>query len=266
MSEETEDTNGPVPFDSPAVERGMGFFETVLLVGRRAVLFPAHVERLLATLRRFELPAPSSERLLEGSQRAAHGLVDDGSERALRLSWMAVGQDLDDWTSWRLDASVRAIPATTLARRNGARAITLSAALQRDTPGMKSTSYASAVLALREARRRGADEGLFVTASGSYLEGASTGLVALTPEGWFAAEGAALPSVTVSAFLGDGLIRRPLRETDLRAGSVLLGSLTLAAPLVTLDASPCAVPAALVDRIAAFNLRLREDPAIGTPL
>ncbi len=132
--------------------------------------------------------------------------------------------------------------------------------------GLSRTGYASAGLALREARRRGADEGLFVTASGSYLEGASTGLVAFTPEGWFAAEGAALPSVTVAAFLGAGLLRRPLREIDLRAGSVLLGSLTLAAPLVTLDASPCAVPAALVDRIAAFNLRLREDPAIATTL
>ena len=26
----SDETNGPVPFDSPAVERGMGFFETWL--------------------------------------------------------------------------------------------------------------------------------------------------------------------------------------------------------------------------------------------
>ena len=37
----------PVPFDAPAVERGFGFFETLLLLGRRAVLWAPHARRLL---------------------------------------------------------------------------------------------------------------------------------------------------------------------------------------------------------------------------
>ena len=35
-----------VPFDAPALERGFGFFETLLLVGRRAVLGVAAPEAM----------------------------------------------------------------------------------------------------------------------------------------------------------------------------------------------------------------------------
>jgi hypothetical protein len=43
---------------------------------------------------------------------------------------------------------------------------------------------------------------------------------------------------------------------DLRAGAVVLGSLTLAAPLVSLDGEPCACPPSMLERIAAFNAEL----------
>ena len=47
-----------IPYDAPAVERGVGFFETVLLSGRRACLWEPHLARLYGTLRRFALPEP----------------------------------------------------------------------------------------------------------------------------------------------------------------------------------------------------------------
>ena len=81
----------PIPFDAPVVERGFGFFETVLLVGRRAVLWDGHERRLFATLEALELPAPARG-ALESAARAALGDVADGpEERSLRLSWIAVG-------------------------------------------------------------------------------------------------------------------------------------------------------------------------------
>jgi len=252
--------NEPVSFDAPAVERGVGFFETLLVVGRRAILWEPHLARLFSTLSRFDLPAPTRDEL---THAAGEALTDEPVERALRLSWIAVGADLERRSSWRLDASRRPIPESTLVRRDGCRGVTLPRSFRRDTPSVKSTSYFAAILGLRHARRNGGDEGLFVAEDGSYLEGTSTALVA-----WDGLRHApeALPSVTAAAFLsGDGRLEAPTEEA-LRGGALLLGSLTKASPLVELDGRPCAVPDALRERIASFNARLVTDETLCTLL
>lgn len=254
-------TPQPVPFDAPAVERGLGFFETLLLVGRRAVLWEPHVRRLLASLASLELPAPSGE-AVEAAARAALGETEDGvAERALRLSWIAVGHDLEDPASWRLDASVRAIPPNTLARRAGSRAVTAPDRFRRDSPGLKSTSYFGAVAALRHARRAGGDEALF-REGGLYVEGASTGLVAWNGGSLAGLGPGGLPSVTAEAFLGGAGERRTLARAELLGGALLLGSLTTAAPLLALDGEACAVPAEMFRACEAFRARLLGDAAM----
>ncbi len=256
-----------VPFDAPIVERGVGFFETLLVAGRRAVLWEPHLSRLDATLRRFSFPAPA-----RGSvEDAARGAVRDaslreGEERALRLAWIAVGSDLDAPSSWRLDVSMRAIPEWTLARRSGCRGTTLPSWLRRDTPEVKSTSYFAAIAGLRMARRNGADEGLFTAPDATYLEGTSTSLIAWNGGHPARARSGFLPSVTAAAFLGNGDSTAPLTADSLREGSLLCGSLTLAVPLVALDGAPCTVPAGMGERIRDFNRRLLSDPALGTML
>ncbi len=92
------------------------------------------------------------------------------------------------------------IPESRLARRNGSHAVSLPLDLQRDTPGVKSTSYFAAIQGARVAKKAGADEGFFRGHDGRYLEGTTTGLAAwnggtpvLAPEG-------VLPSVTAAAF------------------------------------------------------------------
>ena len=250
-----------VAFDAPAVERGFGFFETLLLLGRRAVLWEPHVRRLLRTLGELELPAPSAE-TLESSARAALGPLEDGrEERALRLSWIAVGPDLESPASWRLDASVRAIPPNTLSRRAGSRAMTAPERLRRDSPGFKSTSYFGAVAALRHARRSGGDEALF-REGGLYVEGASTGIVAWNGGRLAGLGPGALPSVTTDAFLDGAGERRGLGREELLAGTLLVGSLTTAAPLLSLDGEECALPAAMLGARDAFVERLRTDAAM----
>lgn len=258
-----------VPFDSPVVERGFGLFETVLLVGRRGVLWEAHVSRLLATLRRFALPAPSPVTLHAAAREAVQAARSAPGERALRVAWIATGADAEDPAAWRLDVSVRPVPATTLARRGGSRCVTLPPWLRRDTPSVKSTSYFSAVTGLRMARKSGGDEGLFLDAGGSYLEGASTGLLCWDGEGWIVPEGPSLPSVTraaLAAASGSTPAPRPLRREDLLRGSVLAGSLTLAVPIVSLDGDPCAVPDPMRRAAAAFSTRLLTDPELGSEL
>ena len=72
-----------MPFDSPAVERGAGFFETVLLIGRRAVLWKQHLDRLDATLSHWEFPAPSRGALeAEATRLVGEAELADTEERA----------------------------------------------------------------------------------------------------------------------------------------------------------------------------------------
>ncbi|MBI5446689.1 MAG: aminotransferase class IV [Deltaproteobacteria bacterium] len=250
-----------VPFDAPAVERGFGFFETLLLLGRRAILWAPHARRLLATLDTLGLPAPSHGTLEAAARAALAGIAGGDEERALRLTWIAVGHDVDSPSSWRLDASLRAIPPTTLARRAGSRAVTAPEWLRRDSPGFKSTSYFGAVAAQRYARRSGGDEALFRD-RGLYVEGASTGLVAWNGGRLAGLGPGGLPSVTAEAFLEGAGERRRLEREELLSGALLLGSLTTAAPLLSLDGTECARPPEMLRACEAFRERLRTDAAM----
>jgi 4-amino-4-deoxychorismate lyase len=257
----------PLPYHSPAVQRGFGFFETALLVGRRAILWDAHLDRLLKGLARLDLPAPSRGELDAAASRAVDVRAPRGDDQSgLRLTWLASGEDVESLSSWRLDCYVIPIPESRLARRNGSHAVSLPLELQRDTPGVKSTSYFAAIQGGRIAKKAGADEGLFRGHDGRYLEGTTTGLAAwnggtpvLAPEG-------VLPSVTAAAFFEGGAAVAPIGEEHLRSGGVLLGSLTTAAPLLSLDGRPCAQPPEMLARIRAFREALLGDPAFSRTL
>lgn len=260
--------HAPVPFLSPAVQRGFGFFETALVAGRRAVLWEAHLDRMSRILSGLELPKPTRERLYVAARRVldASPAATPDEQRALRLTWFAVGDDLDDESSFRLEAHLLAIPESRLARRKGSHSVSLPLDLQRDTPGVKSTSYFAAIQGGRLAKKAGGDEGLLRATDGHYLEGTTTGLAAWNGGAPMLAPKGVLPSVTAAAFLGGSSASAPLTMEKLREGAILLGSLTMATPILTLDGNPCACPAEMLARISEFNRRLLQDPAFGTEL
>ena len=247
----------PVPGAAPAVERGVGFFETLLLAGSRAILREQHIRRLTEALSRFELPAPSREEIDRAIANAVAGSGGQG-EAALRLTWLAIGHNLDDFAAWRLDASVRPLPAATLERRNGCHAISLPPGFRRDMPELKSTSYLAAVLGLRRAVRQGCDEAFFTASDGSLVEGAATSLVAWNGGRLIMSEHLALPGVTAAAMIGHEVGRGVLSREMILRGAMVAGSLTKAAPLLAIDGEVCDTPQAMLDRVRSFNQEMTE--------
>jgi 4-amino-4-deoxychorismate lyase len=170
---------GLVGVDEPAVRaddeallRGRAAFETLRVYAGRPFRLEAHLDRLAASARAIGLaPLEPSE-----LQELAALVLSDGApaDAVLRLVWtagpakgapaaLALLSEIPDW-----------IEPT---RARGARAVSLlgvRAAVPWLLPGVKSTSYAVNMAAEAEAKRRGADEAVFVDADGVVLEGTVT--------------------------------------------------------------------------------------------
>ncbi len=238
-----------IPLDAPALARGVGFFETLLVLRGEPILLREHYERLAAGAGSIGLPSPSWELFARTASRTIGG-VARVPEGALRLSWLAIGHDIESAGAWKLYGLAGPVPAATIRRRRRGRVIVLRSHISRTSPELKTVSYIPSVLGLREAHRQGADEALFVDAQGGILEGTTSNV--------FAVRGKVLLTPPVSAGLLPGVMRRwivdnasrvklrvreaLLTEDDLRNGSFLTGSLTKLAPIRFLDGERCAPP------------------------
>jgi 4-amino-4-deoxychorismate lyase len=158
--------------DDEAVLRGRAAFETLRVYGGRPFRLRAHLERLESSARAIGLPVPD---VAELDELATLVLPRAGeADAVLRLVWTAGPVEgspaglalLSEVPPWIDDVRAR-----------GARAVSLlgvRAAVPWLLPGVKSTSYAVNMAAEAEAKRRGADEAVFVDAEGVVLEGTVT--------------------------------------------------------------------------------------------
>ena len=160
--------------DDEALLRGRAAFETLRVYSGRPFRLDAHLDRLEASARHIELPQLERAELAE---LAALVLPQAGAADAvLRLVWTG-GSAGGPPTGIALLSDVPAWIEETRAR--GARAVSLlgvRAVVPWLLPGVKSTSYAVNMAAEAEAKRRGADEAVFVDAAGIVLEGTVTNL------------------------------------------------------------------------------------------
>ncbi|MBA2642483.1 MAG: aminotransferase class IV [Actinobacteria bacterium] len=158
--------------DDEAVLRGRAAFETIRVYSGRPFRLSAHLDRLEASAAGIALPRFDRAELTE---LVSLVLPQSGADDAvLRLVWTAgpaegppAGLALLSGVPVWIDA----------ARERGARAVSLlgvRAAAPWLLPGVKSTSYAVNMAAEAEAKRRGADEAVFVDADGVVLEGTVT--------------------------------------------------------------------------------------------
>jgi 4-amino-4-deoxychorismate lyase len=160
--------------DDEALLRGRGAFETIRVYAGASFRLSEHLERLARSAERIGLPPVNVMQLRELASQAieAAGVPD----AVLRLVWTP-GNGEGDPTALAL---VSSLPAHHDAlREQGQRLISLRG-IRADEPwllpGVKSTSYAVNMAAEAEAKRRGADDAVFVDADGIVLEGPTTNI------------------------------------------------------------------------------------------
>jgi 4-amino-4-deoxychorismate lyase len=159
--------------DDEGFLRGRAAFETMRVYGSRPFRLQDHLERLAASAERIGLPP------VDGFEElAAEALAAAAAEDAvLRLYWTAGREGTGEATALAL---VSTLPPDLEERRaRGAALVSLPLALEAGLRplapwllgGVKSTSYAVNMAAEAEARRRGADDAVFLGQGDVVLEG-----------------------------------------------------------------------------------------------
>jgi 4-amino-4-deoxychorismate lyase len=164
--------------DDEGLIRGRAAFETTRVYNGRPFKLEEHLDRLAGSAVRIGLP--------EVDRDECHSLAGTALERAgvpdcaLRLYWTAGREGREEPTALAL---VSSIPENLEEhRREGIRMISLPLGLEADLRavapwllgGVKSTSYAVNMAAEAEARRRGADDAVFLASGDVVLEGPVT--------------------------------------------------------------------------------------------
>ncbi len=165
-------TTAVLAADDEGFTRGRAAFETLRIYGSRPFRLREHLDRLIGSAQRVGLPSVDRdevERLVRLALEAAG--LEDGT---LRVFWTAGPPDGPP----RALVLVGEVPEWIEGARAGgvrlASLLGIRASAPWLLPGTKSTSYAVNIAAEQEARRRGADDAVFVDESGIVLEGPVT--------------------------------------------------------------------------------------------
>lgn len=175
------DPNEPVLHaDDEAFLRGRAAFETIRVYGGRPFRLDDHLERLAGSAERLDLP-PVDVAGFKGIAREA--LAAAGEQEVVLRLYLTPGREGGAYPTAL--AMVSTIPPELDRRRaEGLRMITvqlgLDPSVRADAPwllgGVKSTSYAVNMAAEAEARRRDADDAVFLASGRIVLEGPVTNI------------------------------------------------------------------------------------------
>jgi len=223
-----------IAWTDPAVQWGLGVFETVAIREGSLESWDAHLRRLEAAATRLDVRLPSKTEI-ERTAAAVAGSVPGGH------GWLKV--IVSRSSGWVVFAG------TSEAAEVGqsASAVILPWRRHHSDPlaGVKSLAYAASMLGLEEARRRGADEGLFLNERGHVVEGCTSnvfiirGRAAVTPAIGDGARDGVTRERAIEALRAMGLSVRQskVRVLALRAADevFLTSSLLGVRPVVRID-------------------------------
>ncbi|QAY73282.1 aminodeoxychorismate lyase [Agromyces protaetiae] len=250
-----------------STQRGDGIFETIGFVDGHAQEVRPHLERLRNSARICELPEPNLAQWEAAIARASAALPTTG-EYGIKLvlsRGIEHGPTPTAWLTANPAADQRA------AREHGVRVVTLDRGYDRGAAerapwlllGAKTLSYAVNMAAIREAKRRGADDTVFVSSDGYVMEGPTSSVI-LRRDGVYstpAPTGAILHGTTQLSLFeylearGERVEYRDVPIDELRSADAawLVSSVRLAAGITAIDGVPFPFDA---DETAAFNAYL----------
>lgn len=254
-----------------STQRGDGVFESIGVVDGHAQEVGPHLERLAHSARLCDLPAPHL-----GQWRAAIHRVAAEAGAGENVIKLIVSRGVEHGPAPTAWVTLAAAPDNARPRTEGVRIATLDRGYALDVParapwlllGAKTLSYAVNMAAIREARRRGADDAVFVTTDGFVLEAPTASVVLrfgdrfVTP-----APNAGILHGTTQQSLFAHLEARgfdtayetvPVSHLTRADAAWLLSSVRLAAPVAAVDGAPRAVDRALTDEINAYLLSPRD--------
>lgn len=163
-----------------STQRGDGIFESIGVIDGHPQETGAHLERLAHSARLCDLPAPNLEQWRQAIARVADAA--EPGESVLKLILSRGVEHGPTPTAW---VTLAPAPDNTRAREDGIRVVTLDRGIDSGAParapwlllGAKTLSYAVNMAAIREARRRGADDAVFVSSDGFVLEGPTSSVI-----------------------------------------------------------------------------------------
>lgn len=260
-----------LPLGELSAQRGDGVFESIGVVDGHPHEVGPHLERLAHSAALCDLPEPNLAQWRAAVDRVA---TEAGAgESVIKLILSRGVEAGPNPTAWITLADA---PDNTAARREGVRVVTLDRGYPLGVPaaapwlllGAKTLSYAVNMAAIREAKRRGADDAVFVTTDGFVLE-APTASVLLRIDGRFVtpAPSAGIlhgtTQLSVFAFLerrGFATAYESVPVSDLaRADAAwLLSSVRLAAPISAVDGTAVPLDDDLTDELNGFLLARRD--------
>jgi branched-chain amino acid aminotransferase len=218
--------------DDEALLRGAAAFETIRIRHGRPVLLSRHVERLERSALALRVPPPDGVAEL-AAEAVTAAATDEGVLRIFR-------------TGMTLLATVGPLPAGLEAMRaRGIAVVTVRSHDQGLLTGVKATSYASALAAVAQAEKQGADDAIYLGEGETVLEATMSNVwwreddVLVTP----ALSTGVLPGVTRGAVAA--IARRA--GYRVREGAFTLGALTRADEAFTSSAVREVMPIVAVD-------------------
>ncbi|MFC7455606.1 aminodeoxychorismate lyase [Brachybacterium sp. GCM10030267] len=228
--------------------RGDGVFETIGVFDGKAVNVGPHLERLARSASLAELPEPDQQTIAQAIDAAIaeHPAVPELTVRVMLTRgiegtgtptcWIHARVS-DDWTPYRAGIRVAVL--------DRGLSTTVTETSPWLLPGVKTLSYAVNMAATREARRRGADDVLFVSTDGYVLEGPTSTLLVRHGDTYSTTPVSAgvLPGTSVTSLFdvlqreGTQTREQLMVPADVTSadGVWLLSSTRLAAPISHLD-------------------------------
>ncbi|MDL5485952.1 aminodeoxychorismate lyase [Microbacterium wangruii] len=254
-----------------STQRGDGIFESIGVVDGHAQEVTAHLERLAHSARICDLPAPHLGQWRQAVEMAA--AASGPGESVIKLILSRGVEHGPAPTAW---VTVATASDFTAVRRDGIRVVTLDRGYALDVParapwlllGAKTLSYAVNMAAIREAKRRGADDAIFTTSDGFVLEAPTASLILrrgdtfVTP----APNGGILHGTTQLSLFAH-LEQRgyatayetvPVADLSTADAAWLVSSVRLAAPITAVDRAAMPVDAELTASINEYLLSPRD--------